>query len=551
MLPNLLWLTNGLERAHWEEAFVIPILLLLFLFAAAGKRMWAACLALSPFLALAPVESFYVSRYLRPSTDEVIATVFATTPSEALGYFGWLLVPIIFCMIAGLLLALFAAHLCYRANLGWRNRLRDWVLASCITLPLIVVSVDAISSQGSLHDRIDSGANLAASLLQPVEAGFPFGAIPRLWSYHRQWKDMYAKHIELENFRFHAKQRETRNQRQIYVLVIGESSRRDHWQLFGYARATNPELSKQHNLVPISDMSTSWPETIMAVPLLLTRKPITSKGTFAWHEASILRAMQEAGFETWWISNQQAIGTFDSPVSMYAMEAQHVEFINHSGWRVGESYDEGLLEPLRKALAQDMQKSLFIVVHMMGSHEPYDLRYPPSFKQFAPTVSDSDEHASHTSRLYNSYDNSIVYSDHVLAQIIDVLNNSGTVSALWFESDHGETLPSATCSLSGHGFGTRYDFMIPAFFWYSPAYAASFPDKITRIKTNANKRTLSASTFESLIDMADIQFSGQDSSWSLFSPDWSYRPRIVNGFWSADIDHAQFGKGCEVVIPGS
>ena len=49
MLPNLLWLTNGLERAHWEEAFVIPILLLLFLFAAAGKRMWAACLALSPF----------------------------------------------------------------------------------------------------------------------------------------------------------------------------------------------------------------------------------------------------------------------------------------------------------------------------------------------------------------------------------------------------------------------------------------------------------------------------------------------------------------------
>lgn len=548
MLPNLIWLVNGPGHRHWDEALVVPAVLLLFLFAIVGKRMWIACLSLSPFGALAPVESFYISRYLRPSTDEVIGTVFATTPSETLGYFGWLLAPLIVCVISGLLLALAAAWLCYRTKLGWNNRYREWALAGCMVLPPAVFAVNVTSSEGDLRDRINNGASLIVGLSQPVEAGFPFGTILRLWGYHREWNEMYAKHVELEKFRFHAKQLGAPKQRQIYVLVIGESSRRDHWQLFGYERPTNPELSKIHNLLPISDMLTSWPETVMAVPLVLTRKPVSNK-TFVWHEASILRAMQEAGLETWWISNQQAIGRFDSPVSIYAMEARHVEFVNHANWQADGSYDDNLLDPLRRAIAQDPQKNLFIVVHMMGSHEPYDMRYPPSFKHFIPTISDSDDRASRASRLHNSYDNSVLYSDHILSQIINVLNDSGAISALWFESDHGETLPSPTCSLSGHGFGTRYDFMVPAFFWYSNTYATLFPQKIAHIKANADKRALSASTFESLIDMSDVYFAGQDSSWSLFSSNWKYRPRMVNGFWSADMDNAQFGKGCEVVLP--
>src|SRR6185312_10753675 len=63
-----------------------------------------------------------------------------------------------------------------------------------------------------------------------------------------------------------------------------------------------------------------------------------------------LRAMQEAGYETWWISNQQAIGEFDSPVSMYAYEAEHVEWLNHASWTAPGSYDGDLIQPLKDAL---------------------------------------------------------------------------------------------------------------------------------------------------------------------------------------------------------
>jgi hypothetical protein len=92
--------------------------------------------------------------------------------------------------------------------------------------------------------------------------------------------------------------------------------------------------------------------------------------------------------------------------------------------------------------------------------------------------------------------------------------------------------------------------MIPALFWYSDGYAAQFPDRIATIAANAGRRTLSASTFESLIDMTGVDFPGRDPSWSLFSATWTYRPRIVNGFWSTDMDDATFSKGCEVVLPG-
>jgi glucan phosphoethanolaminetransferase (alkaline phosphatase superfamily) len=289
---------------------------------------------------------------------------------------------------------------------------------------------------------------------------------------------------------------------------------------------------------------------MMAVPLLLTRKPIAYKG-FAWNEASILRAMQEAGYETWWISNQLAIGKYDSPVSTYAMEAQHLEFVNHATWVERGNFDSDLLDPLRKVLTETPQKNLFIVLHMMGSHLPYDLRYPTTFKQFAPIISDKDSAVPQGLRFQNSYDNTILYTDHILNQIIDILNKSNAVSALWFESDHGETLPTPTCSMSGHGIGTRYDYMIPALFWYSDAYASNFPDRVTQLRKNADKRLLSASTFETLIDMAGVNFPGHDESWSLFSSQWTYHPRIVNGFWSTDIDKAQFGKGCEVVIPSN
>jgi glucan phosphoethanolaminetransferase (alkaline phosphatase superfamily) len=235
---------------------------------------------------------------------------------------------------------------------------------------------------------------------------------------------------------------------------------------------------------------------------------------------------------------------------MYAYEAQHVIWLNHASWTASGSYDEDLLQSLRNAL-HDSNNDLFIVLHMMGSHLSYDYRYPARFKHFSPTYSDQDDSILPGIRMLNSYDNTILYTDHVLAEAINTLRHSDATTALWFESDHGEMLVTPTCSFAGHGLGTNFEFHIPAFFWYSDAYAQQFPGRVTNLRTHAEERTLSANTFESLIDMAGVNFPGHDETWSLFSPQWHYRPRIVNSAWQSDFDHAVLGKKCPIVIPAN
>jgi glucan phosphoethanolaminetransferase (alkaline phosphatase superfamily) len=234
---------------------------------------------------------------------------------------------------------------------------------------------------------------------------------------------------------------------------------------------------------------------------------------------------------------------------MYAYEAQHVIWLNHTS-SVNESgaYDGALVPALRKAL-QSSGRDMFIVLHMMGSHDNYDDRYPSKFRRFTPTFSDEHGHVIHEINIRNSYDNSILYTDHVLAQIIDVLKQSGQTTALWYESDHGEVLPSGTCRKMGHGIGTWHEYEIPALFWYSDAYAADFPGRVSTLRANAGKRSLTGDTFESLIDMAGVTFPGHDPTWSMFSPEWHYRPRIVGQFWYTNFDDAVGEGGCGILKP--
>jgi glucan phosphoethanolaminetransferase (alkaline phosphatase superfamily) len=362
---------------------------------------------------------------------------------------------------------------------------------------------------------------------------------------------MRAEAAKFKTFRFHAHRAgPPLRQRQVYVLVIGESSRRANWQLFGYDRATNPELSKLPNLVPLTRFITTWPESIAAIPMILTRRKPDMAWDAPWHEASVLRAMAEAGYETYWISNQQAIGEFDSPVSMYAYEAQHVEWLNHASWTGPGSYDEDLVQPLEDALhASD--RDLFVVLHMMGSHVKYDYRYPTAFAHWNPTEMSPPGKGGRIERARNSYDNSILYTDHVLAQVIGVLRQSGAVTALWFESDHGELIPTPACDKEGHGVGTVPEYEIPALFWYSDAYQQHFPQRVAALRANSDKRTLSADTFESLIDMAGVTFPTHDGTWSLFSPTWHYHTRWVAQTQHIDFDTARIGKQCGRVLPGA
>ncbi len=584
MLPNVTWLYVGGELNHpWIEPVILPLAFLLALFAIFGGQLWIACLVLLPFAALAPLEAFYIRTYGRPTFAEIIATLIATNPREMREYLGAQLVPLLLSWAACMALVVLAIWLARHTRLRLPGKVRVGMLVVALLAPLGIGVTAGVTAKGNLHARWQEAIKQETALGGHIQYGWPFGLIPRLIDYRNEWVAMRANVDRLAKFRFHAYRTTPMRQRQVYLLVIGEASRRDHWSLFGYARPTNPELAKVANLVKISNLDSSWPESITAIPMVLTRKPATVTSFTWWKEASILRAMAEAGYETYWISNQQAIGKYDSPVSTFAFEAQHEMFLNHASWGVPGAYDGVLLQALRDVL-HDSNKDMFIVVHLMGNHQNYDFRYPDTFKRWRPTVFDlwkdeddssgddgsadsdagsdaslaSDESSDEEDdgpdpeeiqRNINSYDNSILYTDHILASIIRIVRDNGAVSALWFESDHGEALPTMTCSSEGHGFGTHFEYEIPALFWYSDSYLAAFPDKVATLRANADKRTMSESTFESLIDMVGLGFPGHDPSWSLFSKQWRYRPRIINRPAQGDIDTAKIDEKCGLVHP--
>ena len=549
MLPNLLWLRDSHTLSTWLAALVLPTALLVALFALLGRSPWLACLLLTPFAMLTPLECFYVATYQTPSTAEIIATLYTTNDQEIHGYLGNLLPYLVAAPLAALVLVMLATWWSRRAGLSWTGRSRQWLgsLAILVATPLVALSVSsAVIMKRPPSISMPNGTPTGYAYVGP---GYPFGVLVRLGRFIREWTAMRADARKLAKFDFHAHRTGPGlRQRQVYVMVIGESSARTHWQLFGYDRPTNPELSRLKNLVLLKHFITSWPETIASVPVMLTRKPITSNQP-GWHEPSFLPAMQEAGYDTWWISNQYPIGQTDSPVAMYAYEAQHVVWVNHSATPDNpHAYDEALIPALRKAL-QGSHQDLFIVLHMMGSHDDYDNRYPPAFERFKPIFSDEHGNVIREINIRNSYDNTIVYTDHVLAQIIEVLKQSGAVTALWYESDHGEVLPSGACRRIGHGIGTWHEFEIPALFWYSSAYARDFPSRVSTLRANADKRALTGDTFESLIDMAGVTFPGHNETWSLFSPDWHYHTRMVGQFWYTDYDDAVAVGACGILKP--
>jgi glucan phosphoethanolaminetransferase (alkaline phosphatase superfamily) len=549
LLPNLIWLYVEYGLTTWISGLIVPALLLALLFAVLGKRIWLACLLLAPFAALAPVEASYIAIYQRPTSAEILATFGATNPREIYEYLGSALIPTLICVISGLLLALLATLLAWHSGIRWKHRSRSWTLIICLTLPLVSTVVFFATKAKSTHSHLINNELVVADLTDSFEKGYPFGAILRIIHYRKEWAEMRLDAAKIDAFTFHAHRTTSVVKRQIYVLVIGESSRRDHWQLFGYPRETNPELTRISNLIPIPDMITSWPLTLGAVPQILTRKPPTD-GNKHWREASILRAMRESGFDTYWISNQYPVGFYDSPIAIYAYQAHHVAFYNHASMTTPGGYDEDLLKPLSDAL-KESQGDLFIVLHMMGSHTDYDSRYPGTFKYFQPTSSDAKGEGTSYQRIGNSYDNTIRYTDHVISSMISTLQGSGAITAMLYESDHGEDLATPTCKLEGHGNGSIYDYQVPAFFWYSDEYAKAFPERVAAFRHNASQHLLSADTFPSLIDMAGISIPDQDSAHSLFSPKWRYRPRVVNilDLWQTDLDKSVISNKCKIVLP--
>ena len=559
--PNLLWWVlswnfpvraeDFRHRSGWifSTGLLPSLFVLSFLVAAFGRKLWLLLLLLLPFLAVLPIELMQLWKYQTPSRLDTYATIMESNFREVVDFLG----PALWALAAALAIALLfgiwtIVRVC-RAQIGWTHRSRVWPILIFVGTLLCVPFFMGMRADNFLPSSPRFLAD--ESWKEMVEQSYPFGVPLRIQRYVTQWRDMRRHVDEVHSFRFGARQTDPPKERQVFVLVIGEASRRDHWQLYGYGRDTTPELARMPNLVRIADLITPWSASRLSVPVMLTRKAPDDHEVF-FHEASIITAYKEAGFETYWLSTQIPVGEYDSPISVHAYEADHVAFHNVATYTVPGVYDAALLAPLQAALDSPAQK-LYIELHTLGSHTNYAFRYPAEFDRFSPSlksVAVQDFRSLDQAReIENSYDNSILYTDYFLARVVDKLKAGGAIAALWYTSDHGEDLINSQCDLVGHGNSSIYNYIVPSVFWYSDAYAQNYPGPLQQLIAHREQRVSTQNIFESLIDMAGLNFPGHNPSWSLFSEQWQPHLRHVNSAFASDFDTATAPGKCKLLMP--
>ncbi len=116
-----------------------------------------------------------------------------------------------------------------------------------------------------------------------------------------------------------------------------------------------------------------------------------------------------------------------------------------------------------------------IVLHQKGSHGPaYYLRYPNSFEKFKPVCTTSELQQCSQEEIVNAYDNTILYTDYVLAKVIDFLQNNSNKfdTGMLYVSDHGESLGENNLYLHGspYAIAPKNQTHIPMLVWLSEGF---------------------------------------------------------------------------------
>ena len=230
----------------------------------------------------------------------------------------------------------------------------------------------------------------------------------------------------------------------LLVLVIGETARADHFALNGYARPTNPELSAQGSVLSFRNVMSCGTSTATSLPCMFSH---LGKAGFESRERdheNLLDLVQRAGMAVLWIDNQAGCKGL-------------CERVPHAETCSGDDcMDEAMLQGLDTRIealpAEARARGVLVVLHQMGSHGPaYFKRSPPDRKPFMPECTTNVLQQCDRDTLINGYDNSIVYTDHVLAQTIVWLrhNQARYDTTLLYVSDHGESLGENNLYLHG------------------------------------------------------------------------------------------------------
>ena len=396
-----------------------------------------------------------------------------------------------------------------------------WPMVSFVVvlyLPVLYLAVHSLQQGFTIAPATRRTAALVGAVM--VVAGcatmqfnvFPFNVLENVYRAADEFVKVRRYPTSSADFSFDVANHKSDDHREIYVLVIGEASRAANWQMYGYDRATNPLLSAEDDVVVYKNVVTQSNATHKSVPLILSSVSADNHSEI-YDRRGIVQLYKEAGFRTLLVSCQAPNRGL---VQLMCDEADQTIYMNGLN-------DGAMLEPLRRAIEADDTSDLFVVLHSYGSHFNYRERYPDEFSRFTP---DDDVSISkkNRERMVNAYDNSIIYTDWFLSEVIGTLRETNACTAMFYCADHGEDLydDSRARFLHSSPTITYYQTHVACLGWYSQEWQSLYPEKAIAAKANAKAPATTHSVFHSVAQLASIESKYIKPTVSFVSDEFDY-----------------------------
>ncbi len=515
----LIQLTGTSGFTGFRQAFVMSAIWLapMLLFPRQARVMAAVIGVVLWACSMASLGYFFI--YQQEFSQSVIFIMFESNISEAgeymTQYFAWWMVA------AFLAHTLFAYFLWTRLRPVYMPRGRALVAATAI---LVAVVGYPLIKQTARTGSLAGGFEKFETRIEP--------AVP--WqmavAYHRyldtlagmqDMLDSASKIPPLKNLKD-----TMANQPATLVLVIGESTNRQRMSLYGYPRETTPELDKLKDQMAVFDnVITPRPYTIEALQQVLTFADEENPDLYL-STPSLVSMMKQAGYKTFWITNQQTMTKRNTMLTTFSEQADEQVYLNNNRNQNAAQYDGDVIAPFNKALADAAPRKL-IVVHLLGTHMSYQYRYPPTFNKFTDRKGVPDGVRDDQVPTYNSYDNAVLYNDFVVSSLIKDYAKSDPNGFLMYLSDHGEDVFDSV----GHSTLGRNEakptapmYTIPFMAWASPKWREthdwSFAGDLARPYS-------SSQLIHTWADLAGLSFDELDRSKSLVSDSFTPRPLMI------------------------
>lgn len=308
------------------------------------------------------------------------------------------------------------------------------------------------------------------------------------------------------------------DKKRLTVIVVGETARAQNFSLNGYGPDTNPELRKR-DVLNFSNATSCGTETAVSVPCMFSPFPRTEYSSKKFRQSeNLMDVLNHAGLQPLWIENNTGSKRVSDRIETVDISLMQD---GNPNCEDGECYDQVLVDQLA-ARIDSFKGNTVVVLHTLGSHGPaYYRRYPVNEEVFKPACRTSNFADCTQQEIINAYDNSILYTDKFLSEVIDLLKSKEGefASSMVYMSDHGESLGEKGLYLHAMPYflAPSEQTSIPFISWFSPEFLKQDDLDMSCLKKLSAEPTSHDNLFHIVLGLMSVKTTVYDKSMDPFS----------------------------------